>query len=118
MSDDRQPMTPTEFDWKIRRLLHICPWLSQTSGWRSEEHNAEVGGSPQSKHRVGMAIDFISSDYGLEQANETARGLGFWTEIHGEPSHLHIQGLPPGSIEEISIDWRGKYGSGNNGHDQ
>ena len=107
---DRQPMTPSEFDAKVRSLMRVCPWLSQTSGWRSEEHNAAVGGSPRSKHMIGMAADFVSSEYGLSQANDHARALGFWTQVHGEPPHLHIQGLPPGSVERAVINWQDKWG--------
>ena len=112
-------MTPMEFDANVRQLTRVCPWLSVTSGYRSEERNSEVGGHPtQSKHLLGMAVDFVSGERGLEQGREYARKLGFWTIIHGDPPHLHVQGLPPDGSEDLSW-WFAKYShGGNNGYDQ
>ena len=110
-------MTPEEFDRNIREVTRVCPWRSVTSGFRSEERNALVGGSDQSKHLVGMAVDFISSESGLRQAQTFARELGFWTLIHGDPPHLHVQGLPSGPIIDCYVNWNDKWGK-QNGNDQ
>lgn len=108
---DRQPMTPDEFDENVRELTRCCPWVSQTSGFRSEIRNQRVGGSSRSKHLVGMAADFAADDEdGLEQAQDKARQLGFWTQIHGSPPHLHIQGLPAGEVSDCTINWNTKWG--------
>lgn len=115
MADERLPMTPEEFDRKVRELTRVCPWLSQTSGYRSEEHNLAVGGHPTaSKHLIGMGTDFISGERGLEQAQGFARKLGFWSIIHGDPPHLHVQGLPSGPIVETTINWNEKWGKHGN----
>ena len=109
MSDHRQPMTPAEFDAACRELKRRCPWLSETSGWRSEARNTRVGGNPQSKHMIGMARDFAAeSPEGHTQALPVAHGLGLWGMVHdvGSGDHLHVQGLPPG---EIPSWWLAKY---------
>ena len=69
-----------------------------------------VGGSPVSKHLLGMAADLVAeSDAGLEQAELFAAELGFWSLIHGEGDsrHLHIQGLPPGEPDPVWLEMFG-----------
>ena len=108
------PLSPSEFDAKCRELEHECPWLSQTSGARSEAHNAAVNGNPQSKHlaRIAMARDYGSdgAHEGLKQAGAVAARLDLWMLVHdkGSGQHLHVQGLPPGPIADW---WLDKYGT-------
>ena len=104
MGDTRQPMTPEEFDRACRELTRRCPWLSETSGYRSPERNERVGGSDQSKHLLGMGRDFGGSAEGIRQAARVAVELGLWILI--EDDHLHVQGLPPGDVPEW---WMLKY---------
>lgn len=106
----RHPMTPAEFDAALRALVSECPWLSETSGRRTRERNAAVGGKPGSKHVLGMAQDFVADDVeALRQAAPVAVRLGLWILLHdvGSGTHLHVQGLPPGDVPEW---WRVKYG--------
>jgi len=112
---ERNPMSPEEFDRACRTLVRGCPWLSETSGYRSKGRNEAVGGSPHSKHLLGMARDFAApSMNGLGQADKFARTLGLWTYIHdvGSGSHLHVQGLAPNSKEKGDVPdwWMKKYG--------
>jgi len=105
----RDPMTPSEFDAKCRQLERTCPWVWQTSGYRSADHNADVGGQVLSKHVIGMARDYVAKDQaGLNQAAEEARKLGFWIVVHdvGSGNHIHIQGLEPGAPPSW---WFSKY---------
>jgi uncharacterized protein YcbK (DUF882 family) len=98
---NRQPLSPAEFDAVCRELERSCPWLWQTSGYRSAEHNAEVGGHVMSKHLLGMARDYGAKDQvGLEQAADVARGLNLWIKVHdvGSGDHIHTQGLPTGPV--------------------
>ena len=103
----RYPMTPEEFDRACRTLVRGCPWLSETSGYRSKGRNEAVGGNPESKHLCGMARDFAApSMAGLEQGQAFALTLGLWALVHDKDSgfHLHVQGLPPGPIEQWWLD--------------
>lgn len=111
----RQPLTPAEFDAVCRELVRMCPWLSESSGRRSEERNKLVGGHPESKHLLGMARDFVApSSEGLRQGNLNAIALGLWTIVHdaGSGDHLHTQGLPVGPVPEW---WLAKYGPNRRG---
>jgi len=101
-------MTPSEFDAACRALVAECPWLSETSGRRSTERNARVGGHPESKHVIGMARDFVASQQGMEQAQAVANRLGLTTKLHdvGSGAHLHTQGLPVGPVPDW---WATKY---------
>jgi hypothetical protein len=99
--------SPEGFDRDLRELCRRAPWLSITSTRRTPERNVRVGGSPVSKHLISMAADLVSeTDTGLEQAEATAVELGFWALIHGEGDarHLHVQGLPPGEVNETWLE--------------
>lgn len=107
---NRHTMTPVEFDAACRELLSQCEYLSETSGTRSEERNAAVGGNPESKHLYGIARDFVANDSAqyYSAAGATARDLGLWFVVHdkGSGDHLHVQGAAPGPIEDW---WLEKY---------
>lgn len=107
--DQRQPMTPEEFDRACRELTTLQPNLSETSGKRSTVRNAQVGGNPYSKHLHGMARDYVAGHTEeLNQAAIVAQVLGLWYLVHdtGSGDHLHVQGLPPGEVPEW---WTQKY---------
>jgi len=103
-------MTPAEFDAACRALVDACPFLSETSGRRTTERNEGAGGSPASKHVLGMARDFAPDmGYGLSQAEAQAEELGLWATAHdaGSGMHLHVQGLPVGQPARW---WLAKFG--------
>ena len=102
-------MTPSEFDAACRQLERKFPDLSATSGRRSVERNAAVGGNPASKHVIGMARDFVGEMEVMREAALAAGELGLWFVVHdkGSGDHLHVQGLPPG---EVPGWWVLKYG--------
>lgn len=111
MSDDRKPMSPAQFDAKVRELIRRCPFLSETSGRRTPARNAAAGGKPNSKHVIGMAQDFAAANQKqLDGAMKIAREMGFWVELHdvGSGKHLHVQGLPTG---DIPGEWFAAHGS-------
>ena len=105
---DRHTMTPVEFDAACRELRYHCPYLSETSGTRSKERNAAVGGNPESKHLYGLAKDFVDEDGEYGSAANVAAELGLWFVVHdkGSGNHLHVQGAAPGPIEAW---WLEKY---------
>lgn len=108
----RVPLSPTEFDARVREIADRVRGLSQTSGGRNEERNRQVGGSPESKHLTkyagGMAVDFAGSTAEMAAGAELAHELGLWFVIHdkGSGNHLHLQGLPPGQVAEW---WQRRY---------
>lgn len=51
--------------------------LIVVSGYRSEAHNARVGGVPNSAHRLGAAFDISVVNADPETLIRAARGLGF-----------------------------------------
>ena len=85
------------------RVLCLCAihGLSETSGMRTRDRNASVGGSEDSKHLLefgGWARDLAFDPYlGTELTpNERAdilrdaQALGLWVVDEGD--HLHVQG--------------------------
>ena len=111
------PMPPAEFDAVCRLIWRQFPDLSESSGYRSQLKNVQVGSSDASKHRLGMGRDFYVADMNirlsiLERARDFARSLGLWTELEIYPNaewldHLHVQGLAPGPVPDW---WLDKYG--------
>ena len=92
-----------------RRLVSMHPDASVTSMKRSKRRNAAKGGSPASKHLLGMAMDMVwdeePSEDRLREIEHEAKILGLWARYHD--GHLHVQGLPPG---EPSDGWKSRYG--------
>ncbi len=108
----RTAFPPCEFDAACRELIRCHPFLSESSGRRSEAHNAAVGGRSTSKHLIGMARDFVApTRRGLEQASRTAVKLRLWWVIHGKGPkiHLHVQGGAKGPMPRW---WRDRYWKG------
>jgi len=98
----KRDISPTDFDAACRVITRRVPGLSETSGKRSVTRNEAVGGSPHSKHLIGMARDFVGSEEDIQSGAEIVRALGLFFRIHdaGTGNHLHVQGLPPGDINE------------------
>lgn len=84
------------------------------SGWRCPDHNAEVGGSPNSRHMIGCAVDIAPTDDRLIGPFQTLIGYMFGRRegwelklyqrfVHlavprDEASHLWDGGLISGSF--------------------
>lgn len=70
-----------------------------TSWYRSAEKNASVGGSPESQHLFGFAVDVVSDR--PQQVVEVARALGLYPVL--EFDHVHIQTFPAGFLRQIGF---------------
>ena len=62
---------------------------SVTSGGRSPNRNAQVGGKPNSAHLLDLAADVVPDGLTSDAARETlARGLGLMLIIEADHDHL------------------------------
>jgi len=77
---------------KIGFLRHIVGFgLSPSSSWRSEEFNKKIGGSEDSMHKLGRAVDFPWSHWNQEQRIKfitTAIALGLTVGIRKDIVHI------------------------------
>ncbi len=66
--------------------------LTVTGGARSEEHNAEVNGDPNSKHLTGNAVDLYADvPDGLLEEMAEKHGLSYLWHDAGTGMHFHVQ---------------------------
>lgn len=70
-------------------LLTHHPDVHLTSGWRSVAHNADVGGSPISRHLLGLAVDIVGPTLTLAHIRSRAAAYGA-TEVLNEGDHTHL----------------------------
>jgi hypothetical protein len=72
--------------------------LALTSGWRSKEHNASVGGSPNSFHLYGQAYDFSGDKAKMREFAAWAKKTGLFAEViyesKGHYDHVHVAWRP------------------------
>jgi hypothetical protein len=76
--------------------------LRMTSGYRSPEHNAAIGGAPKSHHMTGHAIDIADYDRRLAKFcvtyPEKLMACGLYCEdMRATPTWVHFQDVRPGS---------------------
>lgn len=97
-------MISLAFTAKINRYLSIVR-ASQSSGVRTEERNRLVGGSSNSAHLHGAAMDLIlDTDQPIDVALREALALkfqGIELDLDHENTHLHLDDHPNGRIWHI-----------------
>ncbi len=73
-------------------LSGLLPGVTFTSGQRTPEHNAEVGGVPNSQHIPGQALDFVLPKGMTFDQVKTNLQLGRFkaTELINEGDHIHV----------------------------
>ena len=70
--------------------LHMRYSFTETSGHRTPGRNAMVGGHPNSRHLLGLAVDVIlDDDIQLGPFINDAERLGL--KVIPETDHIHIQ---------------------------
>jgi hypothetical protein len=66
-----------------------------TSGLRSPQHNAQVGGVPNSAHLTGQAYDFVPSGLSTSEAAQRLAQSGIpFDQIEDGGDHVHISFAP------------------------
>lgn len=78
-------------------------------GWRPPSINRQLGGSQNSLHMTGMAIDIHDTDGSLGQWAmfhvEPLVMIGVWCRaIYATPGWVHMQSMPPPSRERFFTD--------------
>lgn len=76
---------------KLQKIRDLCKFpLKINSGFRCKKHNKKVGGSVNSSHLVGLAVDVeIKSDYSRLVFLESAINVGI-KRIGVAKSYIHI----------------------------
>lgn len=86
-------MTPTDF--AARALFYASMMRGSVTSWfRTPEHNAKVGGHPQSKHMQGLGMDITYDGrpfYDAAVRSHFANRLGL--SMLDEKDHDHLQPL-------------------------
>lgn len=107
-------LTPSQLFNACRLLVQInrlrdalgVPLLV-TSGYRTPEHNAKIGGAPKSNHMQCLAVDISDPDGKLKSrlaANDCylLRRFGLYMEDPNDtPTWCHLQIVPPASGRRI-----------------
>lgn len=88
-TDPRHGMNVACFAFLISTLVRIYP-ASVTSWFRTEARNRDVGGHPESLHRIGLAVDLsFERDSDRAAFAQAAQRLGL--QCVSESDHLHVE---------------------------
>lgn len=70
---------------------HLGVPIRITSSFRSEHHNAEVGGVEGSAHTKGEAWDFVPEGMSMDEAGQQLANSGIlFDQIEITPTHVHV----------------------------
>lgn len=75
-----------------------------TSWWRDPATNARAGGSPQSQHLLGTALDLVGDP---QRIALVAAEAGFVVVVEGD--HVHVQAWPAGAPQRAGL-FRSAFG--------
>lgn len=95
--------TPSESDVQGYITKNI-PGAIITSGQRTPDHNAAVGGVPDSMHLNGQAVDFVMpKGMSFDQVQQMVAQSGLQpTELLNEGSHVHLAWGPKNGVQIAS----------------
>lgn len=105
-SPDTKELPKPELIKKLQKLRDILGFpLIITSGMRSAEHNKKVGGSPNSRHLTGEAIDIACVDSEKRYKILTAAAqMNCWGGIGVADTFIHLD------IRPVSVGRSWTYG--------
>jgi hypothetical protein len=78
--------------FKLERARELYGYpIVITCGYRSPEHNAEIGGVPNSAHTKGMAVDIKApQDPFIREKLMWAFGAAGFRRVESAPLHFHV----------------------------
>lgn len=94
----RAPGIWTAFGEAVERLDRRVGPAVVTSWWRDATTNARAGGSPQSQHLLGTALDLVGDTARIAMV---ARDVGFVVMV--ESDHVHLQAWPAGAPQRAGL---------------
>ena len=81
----------TSFWLKLQTLRYLTGPLIINSAFRCEKHNKKIGGSKNSFHQRGRAVDIsIKKMSSVEKANLVKNSLNLGLSVICYPTHLHV----------------------------
>lgn len=90
---------PYIVDFLQKAVRTLMPGQAVTSWYRTPEHNADVGGDPESQHLLGLAWDVAGP--GADTTIFLARRAGLIAVNEG--SHVHLQSFGPGVLSRAGV---------------
>lgn len=72
-------------------LYCVATGASETSGFRTPEHNRKVGGKPDSPHVAALGRDVVYDDARHDQQARDEIAATFGLELIHEGDHDHLQ---------------------------
>lgn len=85
--------------FNLGKIGYKVPDIQVTSWYRDPDENIRVGGSPDSQHLFGFAVDVRTRD--PSEVVKIALNLGLYPV--DEFDHVHIQTFPPGFLRELGF---------------
>lgn len=78
--------------------------VTVTSGMRTPQHNALVGGVPNSDHLTDSARDFVPQGMSMADAAMKAKQSGKFTKVLNEGDHVHVSYNQGNAVPQVSDD--------------
>lgn len=98
----QQPMPqPVEGGNWLSQVASAAPDATVTSGYRTPEHNARVGGVPTSRHITGQAVDLVPRQGETMAQLYTRVGQVPGVRAINEGDHVHVQTSAPGAARPV-----------------
>ncbi len=90
------------FYWRVASIFFRYPGRVGLSSWyRTPEMNRSSGGSPESQHLFGLAMDLTMGAALLSEVTTVAQQTGLVAVQ--ERDHVHVQAFPKGALARAGV---------------